>query len=1155
MMWPLFNSPFHSFSGADGVRPPRKEKGRTLTACLFLSVTALFFSLLGSMASAASPAPDLTIHSLAIPSRFSSADTEGCLGPESSLNSACDYYQVTVTNAGSQPASGPITLTDELPAGMKIGGRSLGEVVQFSLAENEPTAFDHEAPEGRPLYPLRNHQVTTLCQPEALPVSCELPESLQPDQRLVMKIYATVEPGAVSGTNIASVSEGGKLVTSTSENDVISSTPPPFGARSLISDITGSSGASDVQAGDHPYEFVTRIDLNTLIGKNPQGTAEATPPGHGVRDVVLDLPLGFLGSATSTPKCAFAQLQSFPNSCPPNTIVGHITTEPTQAAVANSPLYNLIPEHGVAAEFGLVDFLSSPHVIDASVVPTAHGYVLRATAREVPDAAWTDIITTLYGNPAAKNGGTSAPSAQFTNPSDCSGEPLTTKLYMDSWEHPGALNADGTPNLSDPNWKEAVSESPPVTGCNALRFSTEAFSVKPETSAADTPTGLNFDLKIPQSETPETLATPPLRNASVTLPPGLTVDPSAAGGLQACSEAQIGWLGGSVTDFTPDAPTCPEASKIGSVEVLTPLLANSLVGSVYLASQNENPFHALLAGYIVIDDPATGTIVKIAGNLTPNLQTGQITGVFDENPQLPFSDLKLHFFGGPRGDLATPEGCGTYTTMSDLEPWSAPESGPDATPSDSFQINSGCVSGFAPALSAGTVSPQAGAFSPFTLSLSRNDSEEGLGGLTVSLPTGLLGRIAGIAECSDAQVAAAAASSGAAEQSSPSCPSSSQLGTVTTATGPGPDPFVVGGKAYLTGPYKGAPYGVAVIVPALAGPFDLGTVVIRQALYIDPNDAHVTDVSDPFPTILQGIPLRIKSVNVTLDRPEFTFNPTSCEPKAINATLTSIGGVPAAVSSRFQAAGCASLPFKPQFAVSTQGKTSKAAGASLDVKIAYPSSGEANIAKVDLQFPKDLPSRLTTLQKACAEAQFDTNPAGCPAASDIATVVVHTPLLDVPLVGPAYFVSHGGAAFPDVELVLQGEGVKLVVDGKTQIKKGITFSHFETVPDAPFTSFEFNAPEGPYSILTANGNLCAPTTTKTVRKRVTVRSNGHIKHVTKTVTSTVSEPLLMPTTITGQNGAVIKQTTKIAVTGCPKVGKAHNKQKANHHKKTGDKKK
>ena len=1064
----------------------------------------------GASATAAAPGPDLTIHTLPMPTNFSSADTEECLRSRGGFpgEEPCDSYLVTVTNSGNAPTKGPIVLTDALPAGLKVLTESgtVSPVTFFWWHDSVTTeSGSREGPDGTQLYP----QNPALCNAEAASVSCEFQEPLMPDQRLLMEVATKVEPGAVSAPNAASVSEAGVPVASSTQNDVISPTPPPFGPSAFTSAITSSDGTPDVQAGDHPYEFVTGIDVNSKMGFTPQSQFMTTTTGHGVRDVAVDLPLGFLGSAEATPKCTWAQLTASPQTCPLDTLVGTITTQPLEQASVSAGIFNMVPEHGVAAEFGFHDLIFNTHAITAGVVPSSSGYVLRATAREIPDVRLTSITTTFYGNPASKTGA-GAPSAQFTNPSDCSGKPLSSTVYMDSWEHPGAFNVDGTPNLEGPGWASMSSDSPPVTGCNQLRFSPEAFTVKPETSTANTPTGLNFELKVPQPEAPGTLATPPLRNASVTLPAGLTVDPSAASGLGACSEAQIGWVGPVASDFTAAPPACPDASKVGSVEVLTPLLSKPLVGSVYLAAQNENPFHTLLAGYIVVEDPQTGTVVKIAGNLTPNPQTGQITGVFDENPQLPFSDLKLHFFGGPRGKLATPEGCGTYTTTSDLSPWSAPESGPDATPSDSFTINSGCVAGFAPAFSAETLSPQAASFSPFTLSLSRNDSEEGPAGLTVSLPQGLLGKIAGVSECSDAQVAAAASHSGAAESSSPGCPANSLLGTVTTASGPGPNPFMVGGKAYLTGPYKGAPFGVAVVVPALAGPFDLGTVVIRQALYIDSSDAHATDVSDPFPTMLQGIPLRIKSVNVTLDRPEFMFNPSSCAAKAITATATSIGGAHAPLSSRFQAAGCQSLPFAPKLTASAAGKGSKAKGTAFSVNVTSAGLGQANIAKVDLTLPKALPSRLSTIQKACPAGVFEANPASCNEGSVIGMATIRTPLLSSPLSGPAYLVSHAAASFPDVEFVLQGEGVKLILDGKTDIKKGITYSRFDSAPDAPFTTFETVLPAGPHSALTAN-----------------VPESERF--------SLCRTKLSMPTEITAQSGAVIKQTTKIAVTGCKGV--------------------
>jgi hypothetical protein len=1044
-------------------------------------------------ASAATAAPGWTLHSFAFPGNFSAADNAVC---EKSLiekveHSLCDAYQVTATNAGGLESDGsPVTLTDTLPSGLTVKRVAFyWSGLQRALGLNNTTDLAEFG----------------FCT--TAPVQCSLPFAVAPDETLEMIVYVTVDEGTSGSlTNAATVSGGGAPTVSAPElANEISSTPLAFGASSFGSLVTGPDGRPDTQAGSHPYEFTTRIDLNSDLRIGPENAIFGATSVQDPRDIVVDLPLGFLGSALSAPQCTFAQLSSHVTAgkggCPTDSVLGHMVTEPVGISSISGSLYNMVPEHGVAAEFGYVDVAAAPHVLRASVVPSPAGYVLRTTAVELPQIRLTDVIVTLFGNPAKRDASGTAPVPFFTNPSDCSGRPLLTTVHMDSWQSPGRIGADGQPDLSDPRWAPASSSSPAVTGCDRLKFEA-AFSLKPDTTVADSPTGVDVDIKLPQPEDPGTLATPPLKKALVTLPAGFTVNPGAADGLGACSPAQI-----ALASAAP--PSCPDSSKIGTVELTSPLLPATLMGSIYLATQNDNPFNSLLAGYVVVDDPNTGIVVKIPGNLTPDPQTGQITGTFDNNPQFPFSELKLHFKGGPRGTLATPESCGIFTTTSALTPWSAPATGPAVTPSDSFPITSGCVSGFTPAFTAGTTNTQAGAYSPFVLSFSRSDSEEDPAGLTAALPTGLLGKIAGVAECSDAQVAAAAAQSGAAEQSSPSCPASSQLGSVQTGAGPGPSPFFVSGKAYLTGPYKGAPYGVAVIVPAVAGPFDLGTVVIRQALFIDPTDAHVTDVSDPFPTILKGIPLRIRRVDVTLDRQGFTFNPTSCEPKTVNATLTSIGGAHTPVSSRFQASGCSALAFKPAFAASTQGRTSKANGASLTVKLSQI-PGEANIRKVNLQLPIALPSRLTTLQKACTEAQFNANPAGCPPGSFVGTAKAVTPVLATPLTGPAILVSHGGAAFPDVEFLLQSEGVQIVLDGKTQIKKGITYSHFETVPDAPISSFETILPQGPHSVLAAN----LPANAKA---------------------SICGQKLVIPTTLTGQNGATLTQTTKIAVTGCPKA--------------------
>jgi NHL repeat len=865
------------------------------------------------------------------------------------------------------------------------------------------------------------------------------------------------------------------------------------------------------QAGGHPYEWTTSFTLNTTeteISTHPVRAADAN-----LRDVETELPPGLIANATATPRCPRYLVAV--EQCPPATQVGEIEVEVAFGNISVEPLYSVTPPADVPVEFGAVVANLVRVYIDGNV-RTGGDY--GATAKVISTSEEDNIVrsrVSIWGVPADPShnehrvcpipgeqvpvGRESCPSSApqtplLTNPTTCPGTSLFAHMRADSWQAPEQFVS------ANP------AEIPATTGCNTLDF-TPSVSIAPDTSVADAPSGLSANIEVPQNETPTGLATSSLENTSVELPAGVSVSPSAANGLEACSEAQIGL-------HSEAAAECPNGSKIGTVEITSPLISDHLTGGVYVARQGENPFHSLLAMYIAAE--ADGARVKLAGHIVADPVTGQLTTTFTETPQIPFNDFKLDLFGGRRGALATPNTCGAPNTNVSLAPWDGLVPTKFELP---FTISTGCVSGFAPAFEAGTVSAQASAYAPFTLSFSRGDGEENFAGATVTLPPGLIGKIAGVAQCSDAQLAAAAGKSGVAELASPSCPAGSLIGTVQTTAGPGPSPVSVSGRAYLTGPYKGGPYGIAVVVPAVAGPYDLGTVVIRQSLRIDPSDAHVTDISDPFPTILQGVPLRIKSINVTLDRPGFTFNPTSCEPKTISATLESTGGAKAGVSSHFQAANCATLKFAPKFSASTGGKASKANGASLDVKVGYPTGPEgtyANIKAVKVDLPKQLPSRLTTLQKACLAATFEANPANCPKASNVGTATATTPVLNVPLMGPAYIVSHGGEAFPDLEIVLQGENVTLILVGNTQIKNGITSSTFKTVPDAPVSSFELKLPTGQFSILGANVpqskkyNLCGQT-------------------------------LPMPTQITAQNGAIIKQTTKIAITGCPKAKKVAKK--------------
>jgi hypothetical protein len=1049
-------------------------------------------------ADAATPSPGWTLDAVATPTSFTANENAHCLERLDFVpRESCDAYMVHATNAGSEPTDGsPITLTDTLPTGLTVR-RVVLESSAFPGVDLVSNSF-------------------ASCTTTAV-VQCEITEpfiaTVAPDGTLSMNVYVTVDDPGASGplTNVALIEGGGARSTSTEDANQISSSPPAFGLSNFDFYIDGLDGARDTQAGDHPYELTTTIDLNSKFENaiNPPSVTAV----EDVKDIVVDLPLGFVGSTLAAPQCPLSQLSS-PEGCPRNTQVGHIFSESLKTVLAvDSPIWNLVPERGSPGEFGFVDSIQNTHVFYARVVPTPSGYVLQVTSPDIPQAVLAHVVVTFFGDPAQKDETGNAQIPFFTNPADCAGGPLKANIHIDSWQHPARFNPDGTPDLTDPRWASSESLSPPVTGCDELQFAPQ-LTAQPTTHTADSPSGLEFGLTLPQTEQVGVHATPALKNARVTFPDGMTVDPSSGNGLDACSVAQIGWLGGSPFNFSLDPPACPEASKIGSLELETPLIPGKLEGAIYLASQNENPFGSTFATYVVVNDPVTGVVLKIAGELKADPHTGRLTAFFPENAQLPFSDLKLHFFGGPRAELATPESCGTFTTTSDLEPWSAPDSGPNGTPFDSFTISEGCVGGFAPAFTAGSTNLQAGAYTNFAASFSRQDSEQEIGGLTLTLPPGLLANVGSVPQCSEAQINEARAGGAG-------CPESTQVGTVSAFAGPGPNPLFVAGRAYLTGPYNGGPFGLAVVVPAVAGPFTFGNVVVRQSLRIDPRTAQVTDVSDPLPTFLapkgangqvNGVPIKLKRIDVSIDRPNFTFNPTSCNKLKLVGSMTSITGASAALSTPFQVTNCSTLKFAPKLTVTTAAKSSRANGASLNFKIAYPPGARGSQAwfkRAKFDIPKQLPARLTTIQKACLSATFEADPAACPPGSVIGHAVVHTQVLPVPLAGPVYFVSHGGAKFPDAVIVLQGDGVTVHLVGETFIsgKTGVTSATFADNPDVPFESIEVIIPQGPASEFGAN---------------LPAKAKG----------SFCGQKLTMPTEFIAQNGLAINQNTPVAVTGC-----------------------
>ncbi len=929
-------------------------------------------------------------------------------------------------------------------------------------------------------------------------------------------------------------------------------------------------------------------------------------PVRNIKNVAVELPVGMIGDPLATERCPQALFRAN-KKCPPGTQVGVVgvlnglqaandgqfTFSGDESSVETvSPVYNMVPQAGYPAEFGFTFAKTVPVILYANLVHTATGYRVRVTAPGVPASEETLASTiTFFGDPGALNGSGSE-TAFLSNPSDCSAEAEglsggvtgtargdASRIELEAWGQPGhVVSGESTvyPSLSDCGalaFHPKLSFAPSPAGSGALQEGS---------TLADTPSAYTTELELAQSELVSELATPGLRDATVVFAPGVTIDPPAGEGLEACpwegphginiGSSKVGPGGrdegdpfatelgaghaGSGGDGSPyddgfyhTAPgDCPTASAIGTAEVFTPLLPTvcgakeqepcragespaPLQGRVFVAEPKcgeegqpecrevsaENG--ELFGLYIEVKEArGPGSIVKLNGTLSANTQTGQLTAHVLENPQFPFSLVRLHIRGGAKAPLANPQTCGSFQAASTLSSWA----GQSVTAASSPFSITGCGAGgmpFAPSFTAGTANAAAHAFSAFTLTFSRQPGEQDFAGITETMPAGLAALLASVPLCGEPQAGEG------------KCPAISQIGTTTDVAGAGSEPLVREGQVYLTKGYGGAPFGLSIVVPANAGPFHLGNVVVRAKITVNPHTGEATVASDPLPQAKDGVPFRLRTVNVTINRPGFFFNATSCEPQKITATITATQGATANVSSPYQATGCQNLPFHPTFAESTQGTTSKLGGASLTVKITA-GPGEANIHKTDVQIPRALPSRLTTLQKACLEAQFNANPAGCPEGSLVGTATAVTPILSEPLTGPAYLVARG-TEFPDLEFVLQGEGVTIILDGHTDIKKGITYSDFETVPDDPISSFQAVFPEGPHSALAANTNLCKPTETVTVTEHVTRRVHGHTRHVTVKVKKTIPITLTSPTTLVGQNGATVKQTTKITVTGCP----------------------
>jgi hypothetical protein len=1068
------------------------------------SLAALALGGVDAAPSIAAAAPHWSIVSESQPGYFQAGATS-------------DAYLLIVRNDGAAPTTPgrPVSVSDTLPAGVT----ATKITAHAELANGQASSYTVDCP----------------TPPVTETVTCSYEETANQGRLLAgativvtLTVSIPIWVQALKPANTATVSGGGAPSASTSEATPIEEQAVPFGLSLFDVDVADEGGETDAQAGSHPFELTAALAFTVAAREAPtahNGHTESSLTTAAPKDLEVALPPGLVGDPNAVARCgqqAFLEREGL--NCPLDTQVG--TVKPFFYGVSRPhvyPVFDVVPPPDEPAELGF-SVAGIGHIPLFFHVRDSEGYVLTAGLDDIPEAGLLQgAILTLWGVPAAAShdleregtlreeaaeGETCKPSVRtahgveeatgcpsgvaakpfLTLPSACQRNKLMATAYADSWEEP-------VPPPRSSSLTATLAEA--LTGCEQLSFD-PSLALAPETQQAGAPSGYTLDVRVAQDEDPTTLATPDLRTAVVSLPQGVVLSPSVANGLEECSREQFQPSSPEPTASVPAA--CPPRSQIGTVKIATPLLSSPLEGDVYLGDPECGPCAASDAQEgrlirVLVQAQGSGVTVKLEGDAAIDQATGQLTVSFREAPELPLEDIQLTLDGGSNAPLANPSTCGTpLAASSQLTPYSSET--PVEPSSEPFEL-SGCQPAqFHPSLIAGTTDNQAGAYSPLTLTLSRSDQDEDLQTLSVHLAPGLLGMVSKVPLCAEAQARAGA------------CAAQSEIGTASVEAGDGPDPLVLEGHVYLTGPYEGAPFGLSIVVPAVAGSLDLGTVVIGAKIEVDPSTAALEITSDPLPQSLDGIPLDIKTVDLNIDREGFLVNPTDCQPLEIEGAIGGSEGATALVSSRFQAADCARLAFKPKLTALTHADPDKAGGVHLHVRI-VSAPGQANIAKLKIDLPKRMVPRLSTWQKACTEDVFDTNPASCPAASAVGSATVSTPVLRHPLSGPVYVLSRGRAASPEIALVLQGEGVVLYVIGQTSVKGGVAAAIFRSLPDVPISQLDLMLDAGPHSMLAAN-----------------LPAKAHA--------SMCGQKLSMPTAITAQDGAVIKQTTTIAVSGCGK---------------------
>jgi hypothetical protein len=873
-----------------------------------------------------------------------------------------------------------------------------------------------------------------------------------------------------------------------------------FGLKDLGFELGEEDGSTAIQAGAHPFAMTVRLDANTKVDPDPK---IGEIPEDAAKDLVTELPPGMIGNATAMPACSSADFSTLlvegGSSCADSTAVGFAEVKvgfsgPHTFAV---PVYNLVPAPGEVAKFGFV-VLRNPVAIDADLSSTPP-YNLIAGPTNIPQPIrFYGSVFTIWGNPvaaahddqrghcadtaAASSCPVSLPEKPFlTMPGSCAG-PLSTNFKTDSWQNPGS-------------WLQYPVKTPlGMSGCAKLGFSPTIVS-KASTAEAETGSGFDFGVDFHDEglTNPEGIAQSDIKKAEVTLPEGVTINPSVGEGLGVCTPAEIA----RETLQSVPGEGCPDASKLGTLHIDTPLVEEGIDGSVFLAQQDdpatttpgaENPFDSLIALYLVPKNPNLGVLIKLPLKVEPNPKTGQLVATLEDIPQLPFSHFDFHFREGARAPLITPPACGTYQTKAEFTPWANP-SAPLSTTA-SFQITSGVGGGpcppggvppFHPHFEAGAINNNAGSFSPFDMRLIRADGEQDMTKFSSILPPGELGSLAGVAKCPDSAIALAKAKTGRQELASPSCPANSLIGHTLAGAGVGGALTYVKGQIYLGGPFHGDPLSVISVTPAVAGPFDAGTVVVRLALTLNPKTAEVEvdgANSDPIPHILKGIVLKVRDLRVYVDRPNFTLNPTSCDESKARATLfgayldvfNPADDKPVDLSTRYQAANCLNLGFKPKLALHLKGGTKRGGHPGL-LATYTPRKGDANVKGLVVRLPRSAFLDQAHIRTICTRVQFAAK--ACPPGAQYGSIKAWTPLLDTPLEGPVYLRSSNHK-LPDLVFDLHGL-VDVEVDTRIDSAQGGIRASIESAPDAPLSKVVLHMQGGKKGLIINSRNLCGQT--------------------------------------------------------------------------------